>query len=493
MPVCRALAPVVKETLVHTGQHYDRAMSGANFECLGLPAPDYNLNVGSGSHADQTAKVMLGFESLVQRERPDLVLVYGDTNSTLGAALATTKLGCPRPRGGWAPYRQPALGGGDQPNPYGRLSDLLFCPTRRSARNLAEEGIREGVFFTGDVMADTFRLLGPTFAEPASVLEGLGLAPGQSYVVVTAHRAENVDEPERLRAVVEVLTSISEAPVVFPVHPRTMRRLRETGLMERLESASGLHVVPPLDYVEMMRLVRGAGAVVTDSGRSPTSLESPVSPWRRRPVARDPGRRVEHPRLAVARAGRRGPEPASQSGPTAGFRRRPRRRGHCRDSRFKPGRRLMPVLAPRGHLSGNQEGPAIALHGEAHVSAGDAEQPFGLAPFPQEVGRRGGVEGHARCHAGLAVVRRTAHSMAPPRSTRSMPEATRERSESRTGTSSSTYREHLSGITGERRSKPPTTGGATPAVPGTKPATRGAWAGQSSVVSASTPGTSTRR
>jgi UDP-N-acetylglucosamine 2-epimerase len=265
MPVSLALAPVAEEVLVHTGQHYDYLMSQAHFESLQLPTPSHNLGVGSGTHGEQTARVILGVEATLRAERPDVVLVYGDTNSTLGAALAAAKLGfaLAHVEAGPRTWQRSSV---EEINRVvtDHLCDLLFCPTELSVANLRREGLECRSFMTGDVMYDTLRLMEPSFRQPSPTLRTLGLEQG-GYVVLTAHRAEHVDSRLGLEVLVSVAAAI-EMPVVFPIHPRTEAHLREAGLLDRLSALDGLCVTAPLDYVEMMRVCRGAVAVVTDSG-----------------------------------------------------------------------------------------------------------------------------------------------------------------------------------------------------------------------------------
>lgn len=264
--VSRALAERgAREVLVHTGQHFDRNMSDVFFEEMGIPAPDHHLGVGSGPHGAQTARMLEGLERLLLDHRPDWVLVYGDTNSTLAGALAAAKLHVPvaHVEAGLRSFNR------RMPEEVNRVltdhvSELLFAPTDAAAANLAREGIApEKVRRVGDVMCDASLHFAARAQRESTVLERLGVAPG-GYVLATVHRAENTDDPARLRAVVEGLSRVAAAvPVVLPLHPRTVGALGAQGLSAR---APGLHVVEPVGYLDMVQLERHAAVVATDSG-----------------------------------------------------------------------------------------------------------------------------------------------------------------------------------------------------------------------------------
>jgi UDP-N-acetylglucosamine 2-epimerase (non-hydrolysing) len=249
--------------LVHTGQHYDAAMSDGFFRDLGIPAPDANLGVGSGSHAVQTAEVMLRIEPILLAQRPDAVLVVGDVNSTLAATVAAVKLGIP------VAHVEAGLRSFDRemPEEINRLltdavSSWLFVSEPSGERNLLAEGADPArIHFVGNVMIDTL-LAQLDRARALDTLERLGLAPG-AYAVLTLHRPSNVDDSERLAALVDVLEEIhARLPVVFPVHPRTAEAIR-TRLGGR---ALALHALEPLGYLEFLRLTADARLVLTDSG-----------------------------------------------------------------------------------------------------------------------------------------------------------------------------------------------------------------------------------
>jgi UDP-N-acetylglucosamine 2-epimerase len=260
-PLAAALGAVSDHVLVHTGQHYDAELSQVFFEELGLAPPDHEIEAGSGSHAVQTAAMLTGLEPVLSAEAPDLVLVYGDTNSTLAGALVAAKL---RLRLG---HVESGLRSFDRamPEEVNRvvadvLSDLRFCPSDTAVRNLAAEGITEGVHLVGDVMVDVARTFGPA-ARRSGALERLGLEPG-GYALVTVHRQSNT-AAEAMPALVEVLEAIGQ-PAVFPIHPRTRAALERAGLLGRAQAAAAL--TPPLGYLEFTALLASAAVCLTDSG-----------------------------------------------------------------------------------------------------------------------------------------------------------------------------------------------------------------------------------
>jgi len=252
--------------VVHTGQHYDAAMSDAFFADLGLPEPDFHLGVGSASHAVQTAKIMMAFEPVVEAERPDWVLVVGDVNSTMACSLVCAKMGVK------VAHVEAGLRSGDRsmPEEINRIvtdavADLLLTPSPDADANLKREGVpAEIIRFVGNVMIDSlFENL--KRAEISVVREELGLAEG-GYAVLTMHRPSNVDERQNLKPLVEALIEIAErVPIIFPVHPRTKAKIEEFGLNEEI-NASSLKLIEPLGYVDFLRLYSGARFVVTDSG-----------------------------------------------------------------------------------------------------------------------------------------------------------------------------------------------------------------------------------
>jgi len=268
-PIHRALAARVgvRSRIVHTGQHYDERMSDVFFRQLELPEPDVYLGVGSGSHAEQTGRVMMAFEKVVQEEQPDLVIVVGDVNSTLAAALVAAKLHVP------VAHVEAGLRSGDRamPEEINRLAtdaiaDHLFVTERSGLEHLRREGIPEDrVHFVGNVMIDSLVHFRAKAAE-TSVLDDLAVEP-KGYALVTMHRPRNVDDPERLAEVVRILGVVAERyPVVFPVHPRTRKNLADAGLDDRLAALDGVRLLDPVGYLEFLKLMEHAAAVVTDSG-----------------------------------------------------------------------------------------------------------------------------------------------------------------------------------------------------------------------------------
>jgi UDP-N-acetylglucosamine 2-epimerase (non-hydrolysing) len=257
---------VGRQVVVHTGQHYDRRMSDEILEDLGFPPPDLSLGVGSGSHGEQTAKVLTAFERVLLERRPALVVVAGDVNSTLACALAASKLGIR------VAHLEAGLRSGDWTMPEeinrvltDRLSDLLLTHSPEAEQNLAREGVDVGrVRYVGNTMIDSLRRFEARARERASWSRH-GLAEGE-YVLVTLHRPSNVDEPARLSAIVTALVEVGRhAPALFPAHPRTLARLADAGLDRELEN-SGVRCVDPVGYLEFLSLEAGAGAIVTDSG-----------------------------------------------------------------------------------------------------------------------------------------------------------------------------------------------------------------------------------
>ena len=253
----------VSQVLVHTGQHYDVNMSEVFFRQLGMPEPDFNLGVGSESHAVQTAQIMMRFEEVVLSERPDLVLVYGDVNSTVAAALVCAKLGI---RVG---HVEAGLRSFDRTMPEeinrlltDQIADLLFTPSKDGDENLLREGVaREKIYLVGNVMIDTLIRLLPEAKGSRLKAEGL---EDKNYALVTLHRPSNVDEPEMLIKIMKTLEEISEdLPVIFPIHPRTRRRLSDLKLKT---DNLNLRLVEPVGYLEFLALQKSAKVVITDSG-----------------------------------------------------------------------------------------------------------------------------------------------------------------------------------------------------------------------------------
>jgi UDP-N-acetylglucosamine 2-epimerase (non-hydrolysing)/UDP-GlcNAc3NAcA epimerase len=263
-PLCIALRAQGDEVLVHSGQHYDPELADLFFDELGIPSPDHALEVGPGTPVHQIATIMERFEHVLRDEKPDAVLVYGDTTTTLAGALTAAKCGIP------LAHVEAGLRSFDKTMPEEQnrvvtdhLSDVLLCPTAQAVDNLAAEGITRGVHLVGDVMFDASRMFAPLAAERGAAAAH-GLEPG-GYLLVTIHRAAATDTPEALDAMVQVLSSLGE-PAVFPVHPRTRAKLQAGGRWDALEQVPGLVLAPPAGYLDFTSLLMGARAVVTDSG-----------------------------------------------------------------------------------------------------------------------------------------------------------------------------------------------------------------------------------
>ena len=255
-----------EEILIHTGQHYDDSLSTVFFTELGLAKPDRELGIGGGSNESQTTRMLTALEDLIPEVEPDAVLVYGDTNSTLAGAQAGERAGVP------IVHIEAGMRSFDLTMPEernriatDRLSELLLCSSETAAGNLRTEGISGRVEVVGDVMVDVALRWQPAARErTADLAENLGVRPGE-YLLVTAHRAGNVDDPARLAKLMDLLQALP-TPVVFPVHPRTRERLRAMGSWEQLTEMDGMHVTEPLGYAEFTALLCGARAMLTDSG-----------------------------------------------------------------------------------------------------------------------------------------------------------------------------------------------------------------------------------
>lgn len=261
-PVSREIRKNFEELIIHTGQHYDYEMDRIFFQELGMPEPDYNLGIGSASHGHQTGKMLEGIEGVLLKEKPDVAVVFGDTNTTLAGALAASKLHIP------VAHVEAGLRSFDKmmPEEINRVladhcSDLLFCPTKTALDNLRNEGLEEGVHLTGDVMADILMDCLEIAENSSNILEDLALVPGE-YYLATVHRAENTDNPQKLRSIVEALIDIGN--VLFPCHPRTEKCLKDNGLWIRANKC--LRVVKPVGYMDMLLLEKNAQKILTDSG-----------------------------------------------------------------------------------------------------------------------------------------------------------------------------------------------------------------------------------
>lgn len=267
-PILQALQPVpgIQPLLVHTGQHYDAEMSRVFFDELGLPRPDVDLEVGSGTHTWQTAQVMLRFDPVVTEFQPDLVLVVGDVNSTLACALVAAKRFVP------VAHVEAGLRSFDRtmPEEINRLltdaiAEFLFTTSADANVNLQREGVPdERIFFVGNVMVDTL-LQHRARAEQSTIRRMLGIS-GDPYALITLHRPTNVDDAAALGRLVEVLCHIGRSlPMIFPAHPRTIKRLTDTGFADQLKN-SGIRLIEPLGYLDFLHLMSHAQVVLTDSG-----------------------------------------------------------------------------------------------------------------------------------------------------------------------------------------------------------------------------------
>jgi len=254
-----------QDVLVHTGQHYDYSMNKIFFNELGIAEPDYNLGIGSGSHGYQTGKMLLEIENILLKEQPDLVIVYGDTNSTLAGALSAVKTHTK------VAHVEAGLRSFDKsiPEEINRVltdhcADYLFCPTKTAVDNLNQEGIVNGVYLTGDVMVDALNSY-KEMAERSTILDELKLTNKQ-YILVTIHRASNTDVLENMENIVKALIELAESgeTIVFPVHPRSLKMLKANDLLDSVKEK--VKITEPLGYLEFLKLLNHAKKVITDSG-----------------------------------------------------------------------------------------------------------------------------------------------------------------------------------------------------------------------------------
>ncbi len=262
-PVTQAIRRRHTELLVHTGQHYDDNMSKVFFDELGIPAPEVNLDVGSGSHAEQTGQMLIRLEALMLREQPDWVLVFGDTNSTVAAALAAAKIHIP------VAHIEAGLRSYDRAMPEevnrvltDHVSDLLFAPTQAAVENLRKEGISDGVLLVGDVRVDVVLGTVPRArARQAALYAQTRLRPGEPFALATIHRASNTDAEQRLRDIVHTFSTV-DLPVVLPVHPRLRKMMQAFGLA----FSDNVRALEPVGFLDMLALLDACEIVITDSG-----------------------------------------------------------------------------------------------------------------------------------------------------------------------------------------------------------------------------------
>lgn len=260
--VSQELRKKSKEILCHTGQHYDYEMSKLFFDQLGIPEPDYNLGVGSGKQGSQTGKMIIEIEKVLLKEKPDFVLVYGDTNSTLAGALAAVKMHIP------VGHVEAGLRSFDKtmPEEINRIltdhsSDLLFAPTQTGVNNLRMEGITKGVHLTGDAMYDVL-LNSLKIAEKSNILEKIGVK-SKEYLLTTIHRQSNTDDVKNLTSIINALSSI-DRKIVFPIHPRTEKFIKNHGLKQKI--GKNIILIKPVGYFDFIRLQKNASKILTDSG-----------------------------------------------------------------------------------------------------------------------------------------------------------------------------------------------------------------------------------
>jgi UDP-GlcNAc3NAcA epimerase len=271
----------IRETIVHTGQHYDNNMSQVFFDELNIPSPDFNLNVGSGSHGEQTASMILGLEKIMIAQNPDYVLVYGDTNSTLAAAVSASKIHIPivHVEAGLRSFNK------SMPEEINRImcdhsSTLLFTPTRQGFDNLLNEGFqignntfsidKPGIFHCGDVMYDNSMYFAKVASANSKLLESLKIGNG-GFILATIHRADNTDSWKKLRGIFEAFLKIVETSrhtIIIPLHPRTLKKLKDFNfdIFKKIKNSTKIRLLPPVSFLEMIELESNCDMVITDSG-----------------------------------------------------------------------------------------------------------------------------------------------------------------------------------------------------------------------------------
>jgi UDP-N-acetylglucosamine 2-epimerase len=251
----------IQNVIIHSGQHYDYEMSKIFFEDLQIPSPQYHLEAGGGTHTSQTARVMLGTEEILNKEKPDVVVIYGDTNTTLAGALVAYKMNIPfaHVEAGlreyvWRPEEM-------NKKVADQFAKYCFCPIERACANLRKEGVGENaIFLTGDITYDTFKYAQSVLDQKATVT-----VPKRPYFLLTMHRAETVDYPDKVGPIVEALLKIDHE-IIFPIHPRTEKSLKQLGLFGKLTSTGKITVIPPVGYFDLLKLIEHSQLVITDSG-----------------------------------------------------------------------------------------------------------------------------------------------------------------------------------------------------------------------------------
>ncbi|MBD3233702.1 MAG: UDP-N-acetylglucosamine 2-epimerase (non-hydrolyzing) [candidate division Zixibacteria bacterium] len=264
-PLFPLLEQRFESMIIHTGQHYDDPMSAVFFRDLSIPEPDYNLGIGSGKHGAQTGTMMKGLEEVFEFEKPDIVVIFGDTNTTLAGALtaAKMKIKLAHVEAGLRSFVK------TMPEEINRvvadrLSDIRFCPTETAVKNLQDEGITDGVHLVGDLMYEALDMYDEIIERKSRILDELSLEE-RDYILLTIHRAENTDDHKRLTDLIGEILSLSRK-VVFPVHPRTRKELKAAGIWEKLCRNDNIILSEPLSYIDNIKLIKNARGVLTDSG-----------------------------------------------------------------------------------------------------------------------------------------------------------------------------------------------------------------------------------
>jgi UDP-GlcNAc3NAcA epimerase len=264
-PFSVAIRQYFKEVIVHTGQHYDENMSNIFFNEMGIPKPDYNLEIGSGSHGQQTGEMLIGLEVVMLKEKPDYVVVFGDTNSTIAGALAAAKLHIPigHIEAGLRSFNR------NMPEEINRIatdviSSQLFCPTDNAVELLEKEGIVNEVYQCGDIMYDAMLHFLPCSDEKSQIIDELGLKKHE-YFLFTMHRPENTDHPDRIKAIFKGLEACDK-PIIYPVHPRMRSVLEKPEIAKIVSKIEHLRLIDPVGYLDMIKLEKNASKIITDSG-----------------------------------------------------------------------------------------------------------------------------------------------------------------------------------------------------------------------------------